>query len=109
MMKATSAGIPASQNPGAYLGALMGALALKGVTSLRSSPAQSSRARNWVEQLVAESTGKEGKGIVPVSVVGGHAARLRQRPLFIYIKVQDIPATPRLTRNPRTTRRVIRG
>jgi len=56
-----------ANNPGAWLGAVMGALAKSGkdkltlVTSQQLSPFGA-----WVEQLIAESTGKEGKGILPV-------------------------------------------
>ena len=55
------------ENPGAWLGAIMGALALRGLDKLTvvASPAISAFGA-WVEQLIAESTGKEGKGIVPV-------------------------------------------
>lgn len=60
-----SATIP--KNPGTWLGAVLGSLALQGRDKLTlvSSPAVSSFGL-WVEQLVAESTGKEGKGIIPV-------------------------------------------
>ena len=54
-------------NPGLLLGAAMGALAQSGRDKLTfevSAPAD--RFGMWLEQLVAESTGKEGKGILPV-------------------------------------------
>ncbi len=54
-------------NSGAWLGAVLGALAQKGrdkLTLLISPPLGPFGA--WVEQLIAESTGKEGKGILPV-------------------------------------------
>ncbi|MBI4188279.1 MAG: glucose-6-phosphate isomerase [Chloroflexi bacterium] len=56
-----------SENPGAHLGAIIGTLALqkRDKLTLLVSPAISSLGL-WVEQLLAESTGKEGKGIVPV-------------------------------------------
>lgn len=55
-------------NPGVYLGLAMGALAKAGrdkVTILASSPIDTFGL--WAEQLIAESTGKETKGIVPVA------------------------------------------
>ena len=57
----------ASENPGAALGAAMGAHALAGRDKLTlvTSPGIDSFGL-WAEQLVAESTGKEGAGIVPV-------------------------------------------
>ncbi|MBI4198799.1 MAG: glucose-6-phosphate isomerase [Chloroflexi bacterium] len=58
----------ATDNPGAWLGAAMAALALIGRNKLTLvvSPAIASFGL-WAEQLIAESTGKEGKGIVPVA------------------------------------------
>ncbi len=55
------------QNPGLLLGAAIGAEALAGRDKLTFSigpPAD--RFGMWLEQLIAESTGKEGKGILPV-------------------------------------------
>ena len=68
MRRSTAADIPVNENPGAQLGAVMGALAKKGRDKLTlvTSPAISSFGL-WVEQLIAESTGKEGLGIVPVA------------------------------------------
>ena len=58
----------AHDNPGARLGAAMATLALQGRDKLTLvvSPSIGSFGL-WAEQLVAESTGKEGKGIVPVA------------------------------------------
>ena len=59
--------VPTRENPGARLGAYIGAMATHGrdKLTLLSSPSLDGMAR-WVEQLVAESTGKDGRGIVPV-------------------------------------------
>jgi glucose-6-phosphate isomerase len=58
---------PASENPGAALGAWMAENALAGRDKLALALPASSRAFGlWIEQLVAESTGKEGKGVLPV-------------------------------------------
>jgi len=56
-----------SKNPAFHLGVTMGALAQQGRDKLTLiiSPAISSFGL-WLEQLIAESTGKNGKGIVPV-------------------------------------------
>ncbi|MFQ3537125.1 MAG: bifunctional transaldolase/phosoglucose isomerase, partial [Aggregatilineales bacterium] len=54
-------------NPAAWLGAILGEMALSGrdkVTFILSQPIAAFG--DWVEQLIAESTGKEGKGILPV-------------------------------------------
>ena len=60
--------VPAHDNPGTLLGTVMVTLALKGrdKLTLATSPSLESFGL-WVEQLIAESTGKEGKGIVPVA------------------------------------------
>ena len=59
--------VPASGNAGARLGAWMAELALGGRDKLTLVPSPSMASFGlWVEQLLAESTGKEGKGIVPV-------------------------------------------
>ena len=58
---------PGSDNPGLVLGAILGELANEGrdkVTFLTSPTLESFG--DWVEQLIAESTGKFGKGILPV-------------------------------------------
>jgi transaldolase/glucose-6-phosphate isomerase len=54
-------------NSGAWLGAILGELAKAGrdkVTLVASPPIEGFG--SWVEQLIAESTGKDGKGILPV-------------------------------------------
>jgi glucose-6-phosphate isomerase len=57
----------ARENPGAYLGAVMGEAALAGRDKLTLFlPQEIDSFGDWVEQLLAESTGKEGKGIVPI-------------------------------------------
>jgi glucose-6-phosphate isomerase len=58
---------PATENPGLQLGAAIGEAALAGRDKLTilASPRLASMG-DWIEQLVAESTGKAGKGIVPV-------------------------------------------
>jgi transaldolase/glucose-6-phosphate isomerase len=60
--------VPASDNPGARLGAIMGECARAGRDKLTiiADPKISSLSL-WIEQLIAESTGKEGQGIVPVA------------------------------------------
>jgi len=62
-----SANAPAAENPAALLGAAMGSLARQGrdkLTLLTGSGLEGYGL--WVEQLLAESTGKDGAGIVPV-------------------------------------------
>ena len=67
MMLACGPILPAAQNPGLYLGTVMGALANAGRDKLTFLVADKiSTFGYWTEQLIAESTGKEGRGIVPV-------------------------------------------
>jgi glucose-6-phosphate isomerase len=62
-------------NPGLRLGGLLGAANLAGVDKLVLADAGSPYPGfgDWAEQLVAESTGKDGKGILPVVVAGTDA------------------------------------
>lgn len=58
----------ASANPGLWLGSVLGELSLAGrdkLTFVVDPPIESYGL--WVEQLIAESTGKHGKGILPVA------------------------------------------
>ncbi|WP_426244391.1 glucose-6-phosphate isomerase [Nocardioides sp. LHG3406-4] len=59
-----------SDNPGLRLGALLGAANAAGADKLVLADGGSAYAGlgDWAEQLVAESTGKDGKGILPVVV-----------------------------------------
>ena len=60
---------PPAKNPGLHLGAILGEAALAGRDKLTILPSPSLVPFGaWLEQLVAESTGKEGKGIVPVDL-----------------------------------------
>ncbi|WP_449061667.1 glucose-6-phosphate isomerase [Planomonospora algeriensis] len=58
----------AEGNPGLELGAALGAAALAGRDKLvlEDSMSEINGLPDWIEQLVAESTGKSGKGILPV-------------------------------------------
>lgn len=67
MAQYCSAGSPISQNPGARLGAAIGALAKIGRDKLTIAASPSfADFGPWIEQVIAESTGKDGRGIVPV-------------------------------------------
>ena len=67
MVRACGATVPVEGNPGAVLGIILGTAAQSGrdkVTIITSSDISDLGA--WLEQLLAESTGKVGKGIIPV-------------------------------------------
>jgi transaldolase / glucose-6-phosphate isomerase len=67
MVRACGAATPVEENPGAVLGIILGTAAVNGrdkVTIITSEDISDLGA--WLEQLLAESTGKVGKGIIPV-------------------------------------------
>src|SRR5262245_41799413 len=67
MEVATARVVPAAQSPGATLGALMAEAARAGRDKLTLAlPPEIASFGSWAEQLIAESTGKEGRGIVPI-------------------------------------------
>ncbi|MCS7220110.1 MAG: bifunctional transaldolase/phosoglucose isomerase [Anaerolineae bacterium] len=87
MAKACQPAVPIRENPGAWLGAILGEAALAGrdkVTIL--APPLLESFGLWAEQLIAESTGKEGKGIVPIAQepVGSPEVYGQDR-LFVYL------------------------
>ena len=60
---------PPAANPGVHLGTIMGEAALAGRDKLTILPSPGLAPFGaWLEQLVAESTGKHGHGIVPVDL-----------------------------------------
>jgi glucose-6-phosphate isomerase len=68
MAAACGPAVPEEENPGIVLGALLGEMAAQGkdkVTFLTPKPL--SVLGLWLEQLLAESTGKEGTGVLPVA------------------------------------------
>jgi transaldolase/glucose-6-phosphate isomerase len=68
MVQACSPSVPAGENPGAWLGAVFAEAAKVGrdkITIVAPPAIQSFGV--WAEQLIAESTGKEGKGLVPIA------------------------------------------
>jgi transaldolase/glucose-6-phosphate isomerase len=67
MSVACGPAVPSHENPGLTLGAILGEMAVAGrdKLTLLASPSLASLP-SWIEQLVAESTGKDGTGIVPV-------------------------------------------
>ena len=67
MVQACAASVPVEKNPGVMLGIVLGTAAKAGRDKLTivASPAIYDLGA-WLEQLIAESTGKQGKGIIPV-------------------------------------------
>ncbi|HLZ33296.1 MAG TPA: bifunctional transaldolase/phosoglucose isomerase [Nitrospira sp.] len=91
MTYACASCVPAHQNPGMSLGAMMGELARERrdkVTFVVSKPIGT--LRMWLEQLLAESTGKEGRGMLPVSGEPlGDPSVYGQDRFFVYFRLKD--------------------
>lgn len=93
-MHACAPVVPAADNPAARLGAIIGTLANEGRNKLTLSTApEISSLGLWIEQLVAESTGKEGKGVLPVAgePLGDPAVYGNDR-VFVHIAVGMVDA-----------------
>ena len=94
MVSACMPSVPVEENPGVVLGAILGVAASSfgrdKVTVIPSPGIYDLGA--WLEQLVAESTGKAGKGLIPIDrealgtpdVYGGDR-------LFVYLRLQSAP------------------
>jgi transaldolase/glucose-6-phosphate isomerase len=91
MASACADSVPAESNPGVWLGGVMGELAARGRNKLTliASPKVATFGY-WVEQLIAESTGKLGKGIVPVEgEPPGRPPVYGPDRLFVYIRMDS--------------------
>ena len=89
MVRSCAASAPPSENPGVILGAILGTCQRRGrdkVTIIASQGIADFGA--WLEQLLAESTGKLGKGIVPVDAepLGAPAVYGNDR-VFTYLRL----------------------
>jgi len=67
MVRSCGADVPPRENPGVQLGLAMGLAGLEGRDKVTiSSSRKIADFGAWAEQLIAESTGKEGKGLIPI-------------------------------------------
>jgi transaldolase / glucose-6-phosphate isomerase len=93
MLHACAPGVPAAENPGLVLGTILGLGARHGLDKLTliASPGIAALGA-WIEQLVAESTGKNGKGIIPIhgEPLGGPEVYGQDR-LFVYVRLEESP------------------
>ncbi|MGD0957174.1 MAG: bifunctional transaldolase/phosoglucose isomerase [Candidatus Acidiferrales bacterium] len=93
MVRACGSSVPADQNPGVILGATLGTLAKGGRDKLTifTSPGIADLGA-WLEQLIAESTGKEGHGIIPVDRerIGPPEVYGNDR-VFAYLRLESAP------------------
>jgi transaldolase / glucose-6-phosphate isomerase len=80
--------VPVARNPGLVLGAVLGQAALEGrdkLTLLADAPL--SAFAGWIEQIIAESSGKDGKGMLPVPLEPvGDADVYGNDRLFVYLR-----------------------
>lgn len=85
--------VPAARNPGARLGLLLGLAAAAGRDKATLVLSPSIRALGaWLEQLLAESTGKAGRGVVPVvDEDPGPPAAYGSDRLFVHVRVDGDP------------------
>jgi transaldolase/glucose-6-phosphate isomerase len=93
MVSACGPSVPAADNPGVVLGTTLGTLAASGhdkVTFIASPGIDSLGA--WLEQLIAESTGKSGRGLIPVDgETPTDAARYGHDRVFVYLRLATAP------------------
>ncbi len=91
MVRACSSGVPVEENPGVVLGTILGVAANQGRDKLTlvASPRIGALGA-WLEQLVAESTGKEGKGVIPVDreLLGAPGVYGDDR-VFVYLRLES--------------------
>jgi len=93
MLHACAPGVPAAENPGLALGTILGVAATQGIDKLTiaASPGIHDLGA-WLEQLIAEPTGKQGKGIIPVDRerLASPSAYGDDR-LFAYLRLDEAP------------------
>jgi transaldolase/glucose-6-phosphate isomerase len=94
MVYACMPSVPIEENPGVWLGIVLGVSASRfgrDKLTIVSSPGLR-EVGAWLEQLVAESTGKHGKGVLPVDreMLGRPAVYGNDR-IFIYLRLLSAP------------------
>jgi transaldolase/glucose-6-phosphate isomerase len=94
MVCACMPSVPVEENPGVVLGTILGIAAKqfgRDKLTIIASPGIYDLGA-WLEQLVAESTGKEGKGLIPVDreALGEPEVYGRDR-LFVYLRLRSAP------------------
>ena len=93
MVQACASCVPVEANPGVILGLILGSAAKAGRDKLTiiTSPGIHDLGA-WLEQLIAESTGKQGKGIIPVDreAIGAPEVYGNDR-VFAYLRLESEP------------------
>jgi transaldolase / glucose-6-phosphate isomerase len=91
MVLACGAAVAVDENPGAVLGIILGTAATAGrdKVTIITSPGISDLGA-WLEQLLAESTGKIGKGIIPVDREGLTTPEAYSNDrVFVYVRLES--------------------
>lgn len=91
MVHACASAVPADENPGVILGVILGTSQKAGrdKVTIFASPDISDLGA-WLEQLLAESTGKVGKGLIPVDreEIGSPEVYGKDR-VFVYLRLES--------------------
>jgi transaldolase/glucose-6-phosphate isomerase len=95
MARACGASAPPAANPGVELGLVIGEAARAGRDKLTFIVSNGlSDLGAWLEQLLAESTGKNGKGVIPIAAEPmGKVAVYGSDRLFAYIRLDGVDDT----------------
>jgi transaldolase/glucose-6-phosphate isomerase len=91
MAHASGPSVPAKENPGVVLGATLAEAARRGRDKITFVISRGIEAfADWAEQLIAESTGKEGKGLLPVvgEALGEPRVYGKDR-IFVHLKLES--------------------
>jgi len=93
MVHACTSCVPAAENPAVVLGVILGVLGNHGCdkVTLVTSPKILDLGA-WLEQLLAESTGKEGKGLIPIDTeTPGKPEVYGKDRMFVYTRLESKP------------------
>ena len=112
MVRRCDAPVPAGDNPAVELGATLGLLAREGRDKVTLVPSPGLRPfTGWLRQLLAESTGKDGRGLVPVPARElGSPEEYGEDRVFVHLRTagsEDLDVTRRLERLERAGHPVI--
>jgi len=91
LMRSCSANVPPADNPGVTLGTVLGVAGTSGrdKVTIVASPGIADFGA-WLEQLLAESTGKQGRGLIPVDAepLGSPQVYGSDR-IFVYLRLAN--------------------